>query len=57
MKIDKRIIQAIEEYNAKEIILRKETYELLNERTKKMIERSGTKVSFDNKAKSFRAIF
>lgn len=57
MKIDKRIIQAIEEYNAKEIILRKETYELLNERTKRMIERSGTKVSFDNKAKSFRAIF
>ncbi len=57
MKIDKRIIQAIEEYNAKEIKIRKETYNALQEETKKTIKITGTKVIFDNKIKGFQAIF
>ena len=57
MNIDKRIIQAIEEYNAKEIILKKETYKLLNKETKKIIEIAKTKVYFDNKIKGFKVIF
>lgn len=57
MKIDRRIVQAIKEYNAKEIKLKKKTYDLLEEETKEIIKRSGAKVSFNNKAEGFRAIF
>lgn len=57
MKIDKRIIQAIEEYDAKEIEIKKKNYDLLEEKTKECIERSGIKVSFNNRTEGFRAIF
>lgn len=57
MKIDKRIIQAIEEYNAKEIKIKKKTYNSLDEKTKECIERSGIKVSFNNKINGFRVRF
>lgn len=57
MKIDKRIIQAIEEYDAKEIKIKKKNYDLLEEKTKDFIKRSGAKVSFSNKVEGFKAIF
>ncbi len=57
MTLDKRIIQAIEEYGAREIKIKKEIYNTLQEETKKIIKMTGTKVNFDNKTKGFRAIF
>lgn len=57
MTLDKRIVQAIEEYNAKEIKIKKKNYDLLEEKTKEFIKRSGAKVSFNNKAEGFKAIF
>lgn len=57
MKLDKRIVQAIEEYEAKEIKIKKKNYDLLEEKTKELIKRSGVKVSFINKAEGFKAIF
>lgn len=57
MKIDRRIVQAIEEYDAKEIKIKKKTYDLLEEKTKELIKRSGVKVSFSNKTEGFKAIF
>ena len=57
MKIDRRIVQAIEEYGAKEIKIKKKTYDLLDEKTKKCIERSRIKVSFNNRTEGFKAIF
>ena len=57
MKIDKRIVQAIEVYNAKEIKIKKEIYNTLQEETKKIIKITGIKINFDNKTKGFKAIF
>lgn len=57
MKLDRRIVQAIEEYNAKEIKLKKKTYDLLEKKTKDFIKSSGIKVSFNNTTKGFKAIF
>ena len=57
MKIDRRIVQAIEEYGAKEIKIKKKTYDSLDEKTKEWIERSGIKVSFNSRTEGFRAIF
>ena len=57
MKIDKRIIQAIGEYNAKAIKIKKETYNALKEETKKTIKMAGVKIIFDNTVKGFQAIF
>ena len=57
MKIDRRIVQAIEEYGAREIKIKKKIYNSLDEKTKDYIERSGVKVNFSNKAEGFKAIF
>ena len=57
MKLVKRIVQAIEEYGAKEIKIKKKTYDLLEEKTKEFIKMSGAKVSFNNKINGFRVRF
>lgn len=57
MRLDKRIIQAIEEYQAKTIELKKKSYDELDQRTKKIIELNGVKIKFNNKIRSFKAIF
>ena len=57
LKIDKRIIQAIEEYGAKEIKISSNNYEKLKRETKGYIKLNNVKVAFDNKTKGFKAIF
>ena len=52
MKLDKRIIQAIN-YNVKEIIISKEEYNSLAEDTKELLKLNNIKVTRDNKQKQF----
>lgn len=52
MKLDKRIIQAIN-YNVKEILINKDTYNNLTEETKKLLKLNNIKVTIDNEQKEF----
>ena len=52
MKLDKRIIQAIN-YNVKEIIISKEEYNSLAEDTKELIKINDVKVTIDNNQEQF----
>lgn len=56
MKIDKRIISAIN-YNVKEIIISKETYNNLDQETKTMLKQHKTKITFDESQKDFLCKF
>lgn len=52
MKLDKRIIQAIN-YNVKEILINKKAYDNLTEETKKLLKLNNIKVTIDNEQKEF----
>lgn len=52
MKLDKRIVQAIN-YNVKEIIINKEEYKNLKEETKAAIKLNDVKVTIDDNQKQF----
>ena len=52
MKLDKRIIQAID-YNVKEILINKKAYDNLTEETKKLLKLNNIKVTIDNEQKEF----
>ena len=56
MKIDKRIISAIN-YNVKEIIISKETYNNLDQETKTMLKQHKIKLIFDESQKEFMCKF
>lgn len=56
MKIDKRIISAIN-YNVKEIIISKETYNNLEQDTKTMLKQHKIKLTFDESQKDFLCKF
>lgn len=56
MKIDKRIISAIN-YNVKEIIISKETYNNLDQDTKTMLNQHKIKLTFDESQKDFLCKF
>lgn len=56
MKIDKRIISAIN-YNVKEIIISKETYNNLDQDTKTMLKQHKIKLTFDESQKEFMCKF
>ena len=56
MKIDKRIQQAIQ-LNIKEIKIRKEVYNKLNEETKRLLKLNNVKITFSNDVKEFQSIF
>lgn len=52
MKLDKRITKAID-YNVKEILINKDTYNNLTEETKKLLKLNNIKVTIDNEQKEF----
>lgn len=52
MKLDKRIVQAMN-YNVKEILINKETYNNLTEETKKLLKLNNIKATIDNEQKEF----
>ena len=56
MKIDKRIQQAIQ-YSIKEIKIREEVYNKLNEETKRLLKLNNVKITFSNDIKEFQSIF
>ena len=56
MKLDKRIEQSIQ-LNAKEIKIRKEVYNKLNEETKRLLKLNKVKITFDDSVKEFQSIF
>ena len=56
MKIDKRIISAIN-YNVKEIIISKDTYNNLDQETKTMLKQHKIKLTFDESQKEFMCKF
>ena len=56
MKIDKRIQQAIQ-YSIKEIKIREEVYNKLNEETKRLLKLNNVKITFSNDVKEFQSIF
>ena len=56
MKIDKRIQQSIQ-LNIKEIKIREEVYNNLEEETKAMLKLNKVKVTFDDNVKEFQSIF
>lgn len=56
MKIDKRIQQAIQ-YNIKEIKIREEVYNNLEEETKLILRQNKVKIVFDENVKEFKSIF
>lgn len=52
MKLDKRITKAID-YNVKEILINKDTYNNLTEETKKLLKLNNIKVTIDDTQKEF----
>lgn len=56
MKIDKRIQQGIQ-YNVKEIIIREEIYNNLEEETKAMLKLNKVKITFDENVKELEFKF
>nr|DAJ63275.1 MAG TPA: hypothetical protein [Caudoviricetes sp.] len=55
-KIEKRIKQAID-YNAKEIIISKDTYKNLSEEIKELLKSQKIKITFDENKKDFMCKF
>lgn len=56
MRIDKRIEQSIQ-FETKEIKIRKEIYNKLNEETKRLLKLNNIKITLSNNVKEFEAIF
>lgn len=56
MKIDKRIREAID-YNAKEIIISKNTYKNLDKETIELLKSHKTKLTFEENQKDFTCKF
>ena len=56
MKLNERIEQSIQ-LNAKEIKIRKEVYNKLNEETKRLLKLNNVKITFSNDIKEFESIF
>lgn len=56
MKIEKKIKQAID-YNAKEIIIIKDTYKNLSEEIKELLKDHKIKITFDKNKKDFMCKF
>lgn len=56
MKIEKRIKQAID-YNAKEIIISKDTYKNLSEEIKELLKSQKIKITFNENKKDFMCKF
>lgn len=56
MKLDKRIEQSID-FGAKEIKIKKEVYNKLNEETKRLLKLNNVKITFSNDIKEFQSIF
>ena len=56
MKLNERIEQAIQ-FGAKEIKIRKEVYNKLNEETKRLLKLNNVKITFSNDIKEFQSIF
>ena len=56
MKLDKRIVQAVN-YNVKEIIIRKDTYNNLIAETKTILKQNNVKITFDEMQKEFMCKF
>ena len=56
MKLNERIEQSIR-FEAKEIKIRKEVYNKLNEETKRLLKLNKVKITFSNDVKEFQSIF
>ena len=56
MKLNERIEQAIN-LGAKEIKIKKEVYNKLNEETKRLLKLNNVKIAFDDNVKEFQSIF
>ena len=56
MKLNERIEQSIQ-LNAKEIKIREEAYNKLNEETKRLLKLNNVKIAFSNDVKEFQSIF
>lgn len=56
MKLNERIEQSIQ-LNAKEIKIRKEVYNKLNEETRILLKLNNIKITFCNGVKEFQSIF
>ena len=56
MKLDKRIVQAVN-YNVKEIIIKKDTYNNLIAETKTILKQNNVKITFDEMQKEFMCKF
>ena len=56
MRLDKRIQQAVN-YNVKEIIIRKDTYNNLIAETKTILKQNNVKITFDEMQKEFMCKF
>ena len=56
MKLNERIEQSIQ-FGAKEIKIRKEVYNKLNEETKRLLKLNNVKITFDDSVKEFQSIF
>ena len=56
MKLNERIEQSIQ-FGAKEIKIKKEVYNKLNEETKRLLKLNNVKITFSNDIKEFQSIF
>lgn len=56
MKLNERIEQSIQ-FGAKEIKIRKEVYNKLNEETKRLLKLNNVKITFSNDVKEFKVYF
>ena len=56
MKLNERIEQSIQ-LNVKEIKIKKEVYNKLNEETKRLLKLNNVKITFDDSVKEFESIF
>ena len=56
MKLNERIEQSII-LGAKEIKIRKEVYNKLNEETKNLLKLNNVKITFDGNVKEFQSVF
>ena len=56
MKLNERIEQSIQ-FGAKEIKIRKEVYNKLNEETRILLKLNNIKITFDDNVKEFQSIF
>lgn len=56
MKLNERIEQSIQ-FRVKEIKIRKEVYNKLNEETKRLLKLNNVKITFSNDVKEFQSMF